>query len=65
MNKVEKLSVKDMEVKVTLLEGDDETAFLEESLKDMKTQRAKSKNHKRKFGGGGRGGGRGGKRQRN
>jgi len=62
INKVEKVVVKDMEVKITLLEGDEETAFLEESLKDMKNMRAKNKNHKRKFGG--RGGGHGGKRSR-
>jgi len=63
INKVDKVVIKDMEVNVTLLEGDEETAFLEESLKDMKNMRAKNKNHKRKFGG--RGGGHGGKRSRN
>jgi len=70
IEKAEKFVVKDIELKVSLLEGDEETEFLEESLRDMKNTRSKQKNHKRRhndrdggYGGrGGRGGGRGGKR---
>jgi len=70
IEKAEKFVVKDIELKVSLLEGDEEAAFLEESLRDMKNTRSKQKNHKRKHsdrdggrgGRGGRGGGRGGKK---
>lgn len=56
INKVEKLTIKDMEVKITLLEGEEETNFLAEVAKDLKTMKNKSKGHKRKnFGKGGGG----------
>lgn len=63
MAKVEKLMIKDTEVKTSLLEGEEETKFLEGAVTEMKTHRAKSKNHKRK-GYGGRGGGGGGHAKR-
>lgn len=56
----EKVEIKDKTVEASILEGEEEEAFLLESLKDLKNQKAKNKNHKRKHGG--QGGGRGGKR---
>merc|ERR1712200_93071 len=47
----EKVEIKDKTVEASILEGDEEEAFLLESLKDLKNQKAKNKNHKRKHGG--------------
>eukprot|EP00088_Acartia_fossae_P018202 TRINITY_DN2048_c0_g1_i1.p1 TRINITY_DN2048_c0_g1~~TRINITY_DN2048_c0_g1_i1.p1 ORF type:complete len:365 (+),score=133.50 TRINITY_DN2048_c0_g1_i1:51-1145(+) len=64
LEKAEKIQVKETEVKASLLEGEEETTYLAEALKELKERmhRNKNKNHKRKHGG--RGGGPGGKRSK-
>jgi len=63
INKAEKFVVMEKEATVSVLEGEEETTFLENSLKEMKSMLNNKKNHKRK-GGPARGGGHGGKRGR-
>merc|ERR1711973_219678 len=48
INKAEKIMVKENEVKITLVEGEEEDNFLADSLRDLRNQRSKNKNHKRK-----------------
>jgi len=50
LEKAEKIVIKDMEVKPSLLEGEEEDQFLADSLRDLKNQKQKNKNHKRKGG---------------
>jgi len=63
LEKVEKITIKDMELKFSLLEGEEEEQFLADSLRDLMNHRNKGKNHKRRHNDrdGGRGGGRGGR----
>lgn len=56
-----KFKVKDSQVTYKVLEGDEETAFLDKSLKSIMDRKGRNKGHKRR---GGFRGGRGGKRQR-
>jgi len=58
LNKAEKIVVKDIELKASLLEGEEEEKFLADSARDMMNQRNKGKNHKRRHND--RDGGRGG-----
>lgn len=59
MKAAEKIEIKDKTIEASILEGEEEEKFLAESLMDLRSQRNKNKNHKRKnFGG--RDGGRGG-----
>jgi len=51
ITKAEKIVIKEKEVEVTLLEGEEEEKFLADSLRDLRNQRSKNKNHKRKHGG--------------
>merc|ERR1711915_515274 len=49
INKVEKLVIKENEVKASLLEGEEEDQFLADSLRDLKNRRTNNKKgHKRK-----------------
>eukprot|EP00088_Acartia_fossae_P061966 TRINITY_DN7457_c0_g1_i2.p1 TRINITY_DN7457_c0_g1~~TRINITY_DN7457_c0_g1_i2.p1 ORF type:complete len:370 (-),score=172.40 TRINITY_DN7457_c0_g1_i2:387-1496(-) len=48
ISKVDKFIIKDTEVTVSLLEGEEEANFLAETLKELKNLKAKQKNHKRK-----------------
>merc|ERR1711983_73253 len=59
----ESVSIKEHKVECTILEGEEEEAFLAQSIQDLKNRRNKNKGHKRK-GGFGNHGGRGGKRSR-
>jgi len=63
IQKAEKFVIMEKEAVASVLEGDEETSFLENSLKEMKSMMNNKKNHKRK-GGPARGGGHGGKRGR-
>ena len=60
----EKLKVKDAEIEHKVLEGEEETEYLDKALAQMKSRKDKNRGHKRRHGGRG-GGGRGGKRFRN
>ena len=46
LEKAEKIVIKDMEVKPSLLEGEEEDQFLADSLRDLKNQKQKNKNHR-------------------
>jgi len=59
----ESVSIKEHKVECSILEGEEEEAFLAQSIQDLKNRRNKNKGHKRK-GGFGNHGGRGGKRSR-
>jgi len=48
INKAEKVVIKEMEVKITLLEGEEEDQFLADSARELKNHRFKNKNHKRR-----------------
>jgi len=63
ISKAEKISIKEKDVEITLLEGEEEEQFLADSLRDLKNMRNKNKNHKRKHGD--RDGGHGKKFKRN
>jgi len=58
IEKAEKFLIKEVEIKTSLLEGEEEEQFLADSLRDMKSHRNKNKNHKRRHND--RDGGRGG-----
>jgi len=58
----EAVSLKEHKVECSILEGEEEEAFLAKSIQDLKNRRNKNKGHKRK--GGFNSGGRGGKRSR-
>ena len=61
-----KLTIKDTEITFKVLEGDEETSFLEQCKKDIQERKLQGKkSHKRRGGFGGGRGGRGAKRQRN
>ena len=57
-----KIKVNESEIEHKVLEGDEETKYLDKAVMDMKLRKEKNKGHKRRHGG--RGGGRGGKRGR-
>lgn len=61
--KIKDFKVKEAEIEVKLLEGDEEKEYLDKALAVMKARKDKNRGHKRRHGGGGRGG-RGGKRGR-
>jgi len=60
----EKVEIKEVEIKGSLLEGEEEEKFLAEAVQDLKDRRTKNKAHKRRGGFQGGRGGRGGKRGR-
>jgi len=50
LEKAEKIVIKEQEVTASLLEGEEEEQFLADSLRDLRNNRSKNKNHKRKGG---------------